>query len=149
MLLRRGARIAGRAAGRSLVAVHVVRSDGTAATSATEIERQRLLVDSLGGSLQLIVGDDVAATVLDFARSVNGTQIIVGASRHGRLAQLFRPSTANAIVKGSGDIDVYVVTHPRAARAAGTRAPAAVGPGKLRSWGAAVVLPFFVAAPKA
>src|SRR6478735_6590103 len=29
MLLRRGARIAGRVAGRSLVAVHVVRSDGT------------------------------------------------------------------------------------------------------------------------
>ena len=31
MLLRRGARIAGRVAGRSLIAVHVVRSDGTAA----------------------------------------------------------------------------------------------------------------------
>ena len=29
MLLRRGARIAGRVAGRSLIAVHVVRSDGT------------------------------------------------------------------------------------------------------------------------
>ena len=101
--------------------MHVVRSDGTAATSATEIERQRLLVENLGGSLQLIVGDDIAATVLEFARSVNGTQIIVGASRHGRLAQLFRPSVANAIVKGSGDIDVYMVTHPRAARTPGPR----------------------------
>ena len=86
------------------------------ATSATEIEQQRLLAENLGGSLQLVVGDDIAATVLEFARSVNGTQIIVGASRHGRLAQLVRPSVANAIVRGSGDIDVYVVTHPRAAR---------------------------------
>jgi hypothetical protein len=47
-----------------LIAVHVVRSDGTAVTSATEIERQRLLVEHLGGSLQLIVGDDIAGTVL-------------------------------------------------------------------------------------
>ena len=141
MLLRRGARIAGRVAGRSLIAVHVVRSDGTAPTSATEIERQRLLVENLGGSLQLIVGDDVAATVLEFARSVNGTQIIVGASRHGRFAQLLRPSVANAIVKGSGDIDVSMVTHPRAARAAAFRAPGGTAVGKVRSWAAAVLLP--------
>ena len=145
MLLRRGARIAGRVAGRSLIGVHVVRSDGTAATSATEIERQRLLVENLGGSLQLIVGDDIAATVLEFARSVNGTQIIVGASRHGRLAKVFRPSVADAIVKGSGDIDVYTVTHPRAARISGPRAPFAAGPGKVWSWGAAVLLPSVLA----
>ena len=49
-----------------------------------------------------------------------------GASRHGRLAQLVRPSVANAIVSGSGDIDVYVVTHP-------TRRPDARIPGRLRA----------------
>ncbi len=146
MLLRRGARVAGRVTGRSLIAVHVVRSDGTGASSATEIERQRLLVENLGGSLQLIVGDDVAATVLDFARSVNGTHIIVGASRHGRLAQLFRPSVANAIVKGSGDIDVSMITHPRAARSPRSGPSAVPGPGRFRSWGAAVLLPFVLAA---
>ena len=145
MLLRRGARIAGRVAGRSLIGVHVVRSDGTVATSASEIERQRLLAENLGGSLQLIVGDDIAATVLEFARSVNGTQIIVGASRHGRLAQLFRPSVANAIVKGSGDIDVYMVTHPRAARTPAPRSLAKAGPGQVWSWGAAVLLPIVLA----
>ena len=91
MLLRRGARIAGRAGGRSLIAVHVVRADGTFAGGASDIERHRLLAENLGGSLQLVVGDDVAATVLEFARSVNATQIIVGASRHGRFAQLVRP----------------------------------------------------------
>ena len=146
MLLRRGARIAGRVAGRSLIAVHVVRSDGTAPASATEIERQRLLVENLGGSLQLIVGDDIAATVLEFARSVNGTQIIVGASRHGRFAQLVRPSVANAIVKGSGDIDVYMVTHPRAAKAPAPRPVNRPGPGRVGSWIAAVLLPLALAA---
>jgi len=140
-LLRRGARIAGRVAGRTLIAVHVVRSDATVGTSATEIERQRLLAENLGGSLQLIVGDDIAATVLEFARSVNATQIIVGAPRHGRLAQLFRPSTANAIVSDSGDIDVHVVTHPKAARTRSARAQTGPRPRGMVAWIAALVLP--------
>src|SRR5664279_1982935 len=141
MLLRRGARVAGRVAGRSLIGVHVVRSDATVGTSATEIERQRLLAENLGGSLQLIVGDDIAATVLEFARSVNATQIIVGAPRHGRLAQLFRPSTANAIVSDSGDIDVHVVTHPKAARTRSARAQTGPRPRGMVAWIAALVLP--------
>src|SRR5664280_1736685 len=146
MLLRRGARIAGRVAGRTLIAVHVVRSDATVGTSATEIERQRLLAENLGGSLQLIVGDDIAGTVLEFARSVNATQIIVGAPRHGRLAQLFRPSTANAIVAGSGDIDVHVVTHPKAARTRSARAQTGPRPRRLGAWIAAVAIPCALAA---
>lgn len=111
MLLRRGARIAGRVSGRHLVAVHIVRADGVLGAASAEIERQRLLAESLGGSFHLIVGDDVASAVLDFARGVNGTQIVVGASRHGRLTQLVRRSTSMAIVRDSGDIDVHVVTH--------------------------------------
>ena len=145
-LLRRGARIAGRVAGRSLIGVHVVRSDATVGTSATEIERQRLLAENLGGSLQLVIGDDVAATVLEFARSVNGTQIIVGAPRHGRLTQLVRPSTAQAIVNNSGDIDVYVVTHPRAARARSTPGQPGRGPSRVLAWVAAALLPCALAA---
>ena len=114
LLLRRGARIAGRVSDRDLVAVHIVRSDGSMGAPSAEIESQRLLVESLGGSFQLIVGDDIAAAVLDFARGINGTQIVVGASRHGRLTQLVRPSTSMAIVRDSGDIDVHVVTHQQA-----------------------------------
>jgi two-component system sensor histidine kinase KdpD len=146
MLLRRGARIAGRVAGRSLVAVHVVRSDGSVGASAGEIEKQRMLAENLGGSLQLVVGDDVAATVLEFAKTVNGTQIVVGASRHGRFAQLLRPSTSNAIVRGSGDIDVYVVTHQKAARRRGGLLPGRVGrrTGAV-PWLAAVLIPGLLA----
>ena len=126
MLLRRGARIAGRVSGRTLVAVHVVRSDGGLGADAAEIERQRLVAERLGGTFQLVVGDDIAAAVLDFARAVNATHIIVGASRHGRFAQLVRPSTSMAIVRDSGDIDVHVVTHERAARRGG--GPSVVAP---------------------
>jgi len=143
-LLRRGARIAGRVAGRSLVAVHVVRSDGSADSSAADIEKQRVLVEHLGGSLQLVVGDDIAATVLEFARAVNGTQIVVGASRHGRFTQLVRPSTSNAIVRGSGDIDVYVVTHQRAAATKSWSPRARLG--RAWPWVFAVLIPGALAA---
>jgi two-component system sensor histidine kinase KdpD len=146
MLLRRAARIAGRVAGHALVAVHVVRSDGGLGAEAAEIERQRLLTERLGGTFQLIVGDDIAAAVLDFARAVNSTQIVVGASRHGRLAQLVRPSTSMAVVRGSGDIDVHVVTHDRASRR-GSRPPrwrTAVRPRAL-PWVASVLVPVALA----
>lgn len=48
LLLRRGARIAGRVSGRDLVAVHIVRSDGSMGAPSAEIESQRLLVESMG-----------------------------------------------------------------------------------------------------
>lgn len=131
-LLRRGARIAGRVAGRDLMAVHVVRADGSLAIGAAsgsdggaELERQRQLVTSLGGSFHTVVGDDIPAAVLAFARAVNSTQIVVGMSRHSALTRIVRPSTSLAIVRDSGDIDVHVVTHP----AAGGR-----GTGRVWSW---------------
>ncbi len=113
MLLRRGARIAGSAAGRSLVAVHVLRSDGTGGSaSPADLEEQRILVEKLGGTLHLVVGDDIPAAVLAFARTVNATQIVLGASTHDGWRAALRRSSVMSIVRDSGDIDVHVVTHP-------------------------------------
>ena len=112
-LLRRAALIAGRTAGRDLVALHVVRGDGTAGTSPDSIARLRTLTEDLGGSFHTVVGDDVAAALLEFARSMNGTQVVVGASRRSRLEMAVSPSTSERVVRDSGDIDVHVVTHER------------------------------------
>ncbi len=114
-LLRRGAVVAGRSAGRDLMAVHVVRSDGARGTEADALVRQRALAEELGGTFHTVVGDDVPTSVLEFARSVNGTRIVVGESRRGRLSTALHPSAADLVVRGSGDIDVQVVTHERAA----------------------------------
>ena len=146
LLLRRGARIAGRVSGRDLVAVHIVRSDGALGAPAAEIERQRLLAESLGGSFHLVVGDDIANAVLDFARGVNCTQIVVGTSRHGRLTQLVRPSTSMAIVRGSGDVDVHVVTHSSAPHRRSTTNRRAAGRRTLWAWAASVFVPLLLAA---
>ncbi|WP_415853491.1 DUF4118 domain-containing protein [Sinomonas sp. G460-2] len=116
-LLRRAARILARVSGGDLLAVHVRRPDGLTEGSEQSLAAQRKLVEDLGGSFHQIAGDDVASSLLDFARSVNATQIVVGVSRHTRLQQLFGAGgVGSAVVRDSGDIDVHMVTHSLAGR---------------------------------
>jgi two-component system sensor histidine kinase KdpD len=111
-LIRRAARIAARATGGDLLAVHIARSDGLAGSSIAELAQQRLLVESLGGSYHSIIGDDVPEAILDFARAKNATQIVIGASRRNPLfAVLTGPGTGMNITRSSGSIDVHVVSH--------------------------------------
>jgi len=42
---------------------------------------QRSLVEELGGTFHHVVGDDIPVALLDFARGVNATQIVLGISR--------------------------------------------------------------------
>ena len=114
VLVRRGARIAGRTAGRELVAVHIARGDGLSGATPDALARQRVLVESLGGTFHTVVGDDVAAALLDFARGVNATQLVVGVSRHARWRHFAGGSVADAVARGSGEIDVHLVTHEAA-----------------------------------
>ncbi|MGJ5805313.1 ATP-binding protein [Streptomyces europaeiscabiei] len=117
-LIRRAARIAARSAGGALLAVHVARSDGLAAgVSHASLARQRRLVEDLGGSYHSVVGDDIATTLVEFARAENATQLVLGTSRRGRLERfLTGPGTGETVTELSGDIDVHRVTHERAGR---------------------------------
>jgi len=111
-LIRRAARIAARATGGDLLAVHIARSDGLTGSSVAALDQQRLLVESVGGSYHSIMGDDVATAVLEFARAHNATQIVLGASRRSpTMATLSGPGTGTTITRHSGSIDVHVVTH--------------------------------------
>ncbi|MBB6395418.1 two-component system sensor histidine kinase KdpD [Actinomadura coerulea] len=126
-LIRRAARVAARTKGADLLAVHVARSDGLAGVSPANLTRQRALVESLGGGYHQVVGANVPDALLDFARGVNATQLVLGASRRGRIAQLFSPGVGVTTTARSGSIDVHLVTHEeigqgrrwRALRAAG------------------------------
>ncbi|MGW2396650.1 DUF4118 domain-containing protein [Kitasatospora sp. NPDC001664] len=121
-LIRRAARIADRASGGELLAVHIARSDGLSApvgASRTLIE-QRALVESLGGSFHTVLGDDPAPALLDFARGVNATQIVLGSSRRPAWQYLWGPGVGATVTRDSGDIDVHTVTHEQAAVGRGT-----------------------------
>jgi len=122
-LIRRAARIAARTKGADLLAVHVARSDGLA-TSAdpANLARQRTLIESVGGTYHQVVGNNVPTALLDFARGVNATQLVLGASRRGRIAQLFSPGVGVTTTAESGSIDVHLVTHEHVKRGRGRAA---------------------------
>ncbi|MFI7613620.1 ATP-binding protein [Nonomuraea terrae] len=129
-LVRRAARIAARSKGADLLAVHVTSADGLAGADPANLARQRTLAESLGGTYHQVVGDDIPRALLDFARGVNATQLVLGASRRGRFAQLFSRGVGVETIARSGSIDVHMITHeevrmgrrrPARARAALTR----------------------------
>jgi len=99
-----------------------VRGDGLAGVDPAEVGRQRRLAESMGGSWHQVVGDDVAVSLLDFARSENATQIVIGASSRGRWETFLAGEGIGArVTRLSGAIDVHLVTH-EAASAPGLRA---------------------------
>ncbi|GAB3138300.1 sensor histidine kinase KdpD [Micromonospora sonneratiae] len=115
-LIRRAARIAARSKGADLLAVHVARSDGLAGADPAQLARQRVLIESLGGTYHQVAGNDIPAALLDFAGGVNATQIVLGASRRGRFAQLLSPGVGVTTTARSGSIDVHLVTHEQIGR---------------------------------
>ncbi|MDY0816181.1 sensor histidine kinase KdpD [Kitasatospora purpeofusca] len=101
-----------RTAGGDLLAVHITRSDGLAGASSGALAQQRQLVESLGGSYHVVVGDDIPTSLLAFARAHNATQLVLGTSRRGRTARfLTGPGIGETTVDASEDIDVHMVTH--------------------------------------
>ncbi|WP_406113691.1 ATP-binding protein [Kitasatospora purpeofusca] len=121
-LIRRAARIAARGSGGELLAVHISRSDGLAGSgsgSSQTLIEQRALVEGLGGSYHAVLGDDPAAGLLDFARGVNATQIVLGTSRRPAWQYVYGPGVSGTVTRESGDIDVHIVTHEHEAKGRG------------------------------
>jgi two-component system sensor histidine kinase KdpD len=118
-LVRRAARMAQRAKG-DLVAVHVRPQDGLTPSATDALVRQRTLVERLGGTYREVVGDDVGKALVDTARRMNATQIVLGSTRRSRLGELVRGSVIRRVIRDSGDeVDVHVI---------GTRWPGARPP---------------------
>ncbi len=115
-LLRRGARIAQRESGSSMMAVHVITADGLTGRPPADLARIQRLVADVGGSFHTAVGEDVARAVVDFAQGVNASMIVVGVSRHGRLRNLLTGSTGTSIARQADPIDVHLVSHEQAGR---------------------------------
>src|SRR5215831_8727365 len=123
-LIRRAARIAARSSVGDLLAVHVTRSDGLTGADPAALAAQRQLTESLGGSYHQVVGDNIPEALLTFARAENATQLVLGASRRSWLtAMLTGPGISGRTIRGSGDIDVHIVTHAQMGRGRGLPRP--------------------------
>jgi two-component system sensor histidine kinase KdpD len=87
----------------------------TVPSRMAETDRERLdahlrLAESLGGTVTRLTGQRVADAVLGYARKHNVTRIVVGKPTHSRLRDRVSGSLLDEIVRGSGDIDVHVIS---------------------------------------
>ncbi|MET7781639.1 sensor histidine kinase KdpD [Streptomyces mirabilis] len=119
-LIRRAARLAEKGAGGEVMAVYIARSDGLTSASPKELAVQRTLVEDLGGTFHHVIGEDIPVALLDFARGVNATQIVLGSSRRKTWQYVFGPGVGATVARESGpDLDVHIVTHGEVAKGRG------------------------------
>ncbi|MFJ8248454.1 DUF4118 domain-containing protein [Streptomyces sp. NPDC094466] len=119
-LIRRASRLAEKGAGGEVLAVYIAASDGLKAVSPKELAVQRTLVEDLGGTFHHVIGDDVPSALLEFARGVNATQIVLGVSRRKTWQYAFGPGVSATVARESGpDLDVHMVTHDSVAKGRG------------------------------
>lgn len=136
-LIRRASRMAAKGSGSEILAVYIARSDGLTAASPKELAVQRTLVEDLGGTFHHVIGDDIPAALLDFARGVNATQIVLGSSRRKTWQYIFGPGVGATVARESGpDLDVHIVTHDEVAKGRGLPVARGARLGRSRSiWG--------------
>jgi len=124
ILIRRAARMARRAKG-DLVGVHVRPTDGLAQRPPELLVQHRELLTDLGGTYQEIAGSDIGEALAGFARAERATQIVLGASRRSRWAELLHGSIVSRVLRATNEIDVHVIstteTHEPALAAPGIR----------------------------
>lgn len=81
----------------------------------SEADRDRIasalrLAEHLGGGAVTIPGRHIATDLIDYARSNNITQIIIGKSNRSRWFEMLHGSVVHDLVRRSGNIGVHVVT---------------------------------------
>ncbi|OCC11983.1 sensor histidine kinase KdpD [Streptomyces sp. PTY087I2] len=119
-LIRRASRMAAKGSGSEILAVYIARSDGLTSASPKELTVQRTLVEDLGGTFHHVIGDDIPAALLEFARGVNATQIVLGSSRRKAWQYIYGPGVGATVARESGpDLDVHIVTHEEVAKGRG------------------------------
>ncbi|MFI8368070.1 ATP-binding protein [Streptomyces sp. NPDC085466] len=119
-LIRRASRLAEKGAGGEVLAVYIARSDGLTAASPKELAVQRTLVEDLGGTFHHVIGDDIPTALLEFARGVNATQVVLGSSRRRTWQYVLGPGVGQTVARESGpDLDVHIVTHGEVAKGRG------------------------------
>ena len=97
--------------------MHITSQDGLRTGNPAILAEQRALVEKLNGTYHQVIGEDIPTALVEFARSVNATQLVLGASRRGRITSAFTgPGIGATVVRESGDIDVHMVNHAAAGK---------------------------------
>lgn len=74
------------------------------------VERTLRLAERMGGKTEIVQGQNAPDDVLSYARTNGITKIIVGKTPKPRWREVLSGTLADQLIRGSGNIDVYVVT---------------------------------------
>ncbi|ONN67537.1 sensor histidine kinase KdpD [Herbaspirillum sp. VT-16-41] len=114
-LIREGARLAAKLQAEWL-AVHVdLPRQRQAMASRERVVAYLKLAQSLGAETASISGEELAAALLQFARSRNAGKLVIGQQSRGlrHLLQWPRGSLAQRIAAAGGEIDLYTIARSR------------------------------------
>ena len=73
------------------------------------VERTLRLAERMGGKTEIVQGQKAPDDILAYARANGITKVIVGKSPRPRWREILSGTLADQLIRGSGDIDVYIV----------------------------------------
>lgn len=109
MLVRRGYRMAQRLKGDFFVATVMAPGGTPSAEGARNLDANLRLARELGATVLAERDENVARRLVQVAREVKATQIILGESRRSRWEEFLRGSVIQRILRETGDADVLIV----------------------------------------
>ncbi|HEY5960158.1 MAG TPA: DUF4118 domain-containing protein, partial [Polyangiaceae bacterium] len=74
------------------------------------LEAHLRVAESLGATVTRLSGNSVAEALLNYSRRHNVSRLLIGKPTHSRLRDRLRGSLLDDVVRGSGDIDVHVIS---------------------------------------
>lgn len=107
-VIRRAAQLAA-ASGAELVGVHVRTPSAHVGGPPVWLERQQRLLLALGGRYAETAAENVATALLDFVRSEQAHQVVLGATRRSRRDEFQHGSVINEAIASAGAIEVHVI----------------------------------------
>ncbi len=122
-----------------------VETTGTSRTTAADqdsVVAALRLAQRLGGEPVLLPGQDVAGTVIEYARANNVTHLIVGKSGRAGWRQFLSGSITQRLIARAGGIDIHVIEAPaeKPGDAGSVRVPAAKPPFDAKPFAIATLL---------
>ncbi|MEZ4408001.1 MAG: DUF4118 domain-containing protein [Polyangiales bacterium] len=92
------------------IAAWVEPAGGLSAANEARLDAHLAMAEALGAEVARLQGPSVPAAILGYARRRNVTRIVIGKATHTRWRDLVRGSLLDEVVRGSGEIDVLVIT---------------------------------------
>src|SRR5207248_1619429 len=110
-LVRAGHRLAAQLAAPWVVAyVETAAQRSLGAEDRARVAQTLRLAESLGAETVTLTGTRMSDEILAYARSRNVSKLVIGKPTRGFWPRLFLGSIVDTLVRGSGEVDIYVIS---------------------------------------